>query len=281
MKITPKVRMNRLFRNGGCLDVALDHGVCNEPGFLAGLEDMGRVVDQLVGAGPDAIQMAYGQADLLQARPERDKPALVLRLDMGNPYNATRHKVMWAELQNAEDPVLPAVEMDAACVVVNLFMLPDEPDLFRQCVRNIARVRADCSRYGMPLMIEPLVMLPNEVRGGYQVDGDAEKIVTLVRLATEMGADIIKADPTEDPQDFHRVVEAARVPVLARGGGKEDLRRVLEKSAALIAQGAKGLVYGRNIYQHANPKAVVSALMAIIHDGADGAAAWEIYNRGA
>ena len=281
MKILSKVRMNRLFRNGGCLDVAVDHGVCNEPSFLNGLEDMPRVVEMLVGARPDAIQMTFGQADLLQSRPEHDKPALVMRLDMGNPYNATRHRVMWAELQNAADPVLPAVEMDAACVVVNLFMLPDEPELFRQCVQNIARVRADCSRYGMPLMIEPLVMLPNDVRGGYQVDGDAEKIVTLTRLATEMGADIIKADPTTNPDDFHRVVEAARVPVLARGGGKEDLRVVLEKSVALVAQGAKGLVYGRNIYQHANPKAVVAALMAIIHQGADGAAAWEVYNRGA
>ncbi len=280
MKITPKVRMNRLFRNGGCLDVAVDHGVCNEPSFLNGLEDMGHVVNMLVAARPDAIQMTYGQADLLQARPEHDKPALVMRLDMGNPYNATRHKVMWAELQNADDPVLPAVEMDAACVVVNLFMLPDEPDLFRQCVHNIARVRADCTRYGMPLMIEPLVMLPNDIRGGYQVDGDAEKIVTLTRLATEMGADIIKADPTTNSDDFHKVVEAARVPVLARGGGKEDLRVVLEKSAALVAQGAKGLVYGRNIYQHANPKAVVAALMAIIHNGATGADAWEVYNRG-
>lgn len=280
MKIAPKVRMNRLFRNGRCLDVAIDHGVCNEPSFLAGLEDMARVVDQLVAAGPDAIQMTTGQADLLQARPERDRPALVLRLDLGNTYNATRHRVMWAELQDAEDPVLPAVALDAACVVVNLFMLPDEPDLFRQCVRNIARVRPLCTRYGMPLMVEPLVMLPNELRGGYQVDGDADRIVTLVRLAAEMGADIIKADPTADPRDFHRVVEAARVPVLVRGGGREDLRAVLAKSADLIAQGARGLVYGRNVYQHADPKAVVAALMAIVHHGADGRAAWEIYSRG-
>lgn len=280
MKPTTKARMNRLFRNGGCLDVAVDHGVCNEPSFLAGLEDMGRVVDMLVAAGPDAIQMSYGQADLLQSRPGPGKPALVMRLDMGNPYNAVRHRTMWCELQYHDDPVLPAVAMDAACVVVNLFMLPDEPDLFRQCVANIARVRDGCTRYGMPLMIEPLVMLPNAVRGGYQVDGDAEKIVTLVRLAAEMGADVIKADPTTDPEDFHRVVEAARVPVLARGGGKEDLRVVLEKSARLVAQGAKGLVYGRNIYQHADPGAVVAALMAIIHEGADGAAAWEVYARG-
>jgi len=187
---------------------------------------------------------------------------------------------MWSQLQNYHDPIIGALEMDAACVVVNLFMLPDEPELFRQCVENISRVRADCHRFGMPLMIEPLVMLPNDVRGGYQVDGDAEKIVTLVRLASEMGADIIKADPTSNPQEFHRVIEAARCPVLVRGGGREDLRNVLAKSAALVAEGANGMVYGRNIYQHDNPKAVVAALMAIIHQGAGGEEAWDIYNRG-
>ncbi len=280
MRISTKARMNRMFTNGGCLDVAVDHGVCNEPSFLDGLEDMASVMNTLIAARPDAIQCAYGQADLLQSRPEKDKPALVMRIDMGNPYNDQRHRVMWSILQNADEPILGALEMDAAAVVVNLFMLPDEPELFRQCVANIARVRDACQRYGMPLMIEPLVMLPNDQRGGYQVDGDAEKIVTLVRLASEMGADIIKADPTANPQDFHRVIEAARVPVLVRGGGKEDLKTVLTKSAALMAQGAQGMVYGRNIYQHDNPKAVVSALKAMIHNKAGGEEAWDIYNRG-
>lgn len=280
MRLSPKSRMNRLFTNGGCLDVAVDHGVCNEPSFMVGLEDMAAVMNTLIDARPDAIQCAYGQADLLQARPEKDKPALVMRIDMGNPYNDHRHREMWSMLQNAEEPIIGALEMDAAAVVVNLFMLPDEPELFRQCVENISRVRAACVKYGMPLMIEPLVMLPNDVRGGYQVDGDADKIVTLVRLASEMGADIIKADPTQDPAEFHRVIEAARVPVLVRGGGKEDLKTVLKKSAALIAQGAQGMVYGRNIYQHDNPKAVVAALMAIIHDKASGEEAWDVYQNG-
>ena len=40
MRNNRKVRMNRLFGNGRCLDVAIDHGVCNEPSFLDGLEDM-------------------------------------------------------------------------------------------------------------------------------------------------------------------------------------------------------------------------------------------------
>ncbi len=280
MRDNRKVRMNRLFGNGRCLDVAIDHGVCNEPSFLDGLENMPAVVKALVDARPDAIQMNYGQADLLQDMPGKDKPALVMRIDMGNPYNRIRHRDMWAVLQNDAEPLVGALQMDAACVVVNLFMLPDEPDLFRQCVQNIARVRADCEKYGMPLMIEPLVMQPVTERGGYMVDGDAEKIVTLTRLAREMGADIVKADPTTNAEDFHRVVEAARCPVLVRGGGKEDLRAVFDKSAALMRQGAMGMVYGRNIYQHANPGAVVRGLMAIIHADAGGEEAFAVYQQG-
>ncbi|AGB73895.1 class I fructose-bisphosphate aldolase [Rhizobium tropici] len=280
MRNNSKVRMNRLFNGGRCLDVAIDHGVCNEPSFLNGLEDMPAVVETLVKAAPDAIQMNYGQADLLQNVAAKDKPALVMRIDMGNPYNRTRHRHMWAVLQNEAEPLIGAIEMDAACVVVNLFMLPDEPDLFRQCVQNIARVRADCDKYGLPLMIEPLVMQPVDTAGGYMVDGDADKIVTLTRLAREMGADIVKADPTTNAEDFHRVVEAARCPVLVRGGGKEDLRAVFDKSAALMRQGAVGMVYGRNIYQHANPSAVVRGLMAIIHDDASGEDAFALYQRG-
>lgn len=278
MYVTKKVRLNRLMKNGRCLDVAIDHGVCNEPSFMVGLEDVEAVVRSLVDAGPDAIQMNYGQSDVLQTMPGENRPALVMRVDMGNPYNKERHRAMWAVMQNETDAILPALRMDAACVVVNLFMLPDEPDLFRQCVQNISKLGNDCEKYGMPLMIEPLVMQPNSARGGYLVDGDTEKVTTLVRLARELGADIIKADPTDDPNDFHHVVQAARCPVLVRGGGKAELRTVFDNSAALMAQGAHGMVYGRNIYQHDNPKAVVAALMAMIHEGADGAAAWDIYS---
>ncbi|MGF1750484.1 class I fructose-bisphosphate aldolase [Vibrio cionasavignyae] len=277
MYLTSKVRMNRLFNQGRCLDVAIDHGVCNEPSFLDGLEDMSSVVNQLVEARPDAIQMNAGQADLLQNVDGKDKPALVMRIDLGNPYNAERHRHMWALLQNSEQPLIQALQMDAACVVVNLFMLPDEPDLFKQCVANISRVKAECEKYGMPLMVEPLVMQPNRQGQAYMVDGDCVKIVTLVRMARELGADIIKADPTAQAEDFHKVVEAARCPVLVRGGGREDIESVFSKARALLDQGALGMVYGRNIYQHPNPSRVVDALMAMIHNDASTTDAMNIY----
>ena len=271
--------MHRLFRpSGKCLDVAIDHGVFNEYGFLNGLDDIQAVVSALVAAGPDAIQMNYGQADVLQTMPG-PKPALVMRMDAGNPYNPQSHRVMFNVLACAEDPVLPAVRMDAACVVANLLLLPGEPDLHRQTIENIGRLRPLCDQYGMPLMIEPLVMRPNEERGGYQVNGDKKLIVALVRQARELGADIIKADPTEHVEDYHEVVSAARCPVLVRGGGKESVEKVFLTAHAFLQQGAHGLVYGRNIYQHANPAGIVEAFLGLIHDGLTAQQAWEIYTR--
>ena len=73
----------------------------------------------------------------------------------------------------------------------------------------------------MPMMVEPLVFKENQDAGGYMVNGDEEKIMPLVRQAVELGADIIKADPTDDVSQYHRVVEVAgEIPVLVRGGGK-------------------------------------------------------------
>lgn len=276
-----KVRLNRLFNTSGkCLDVAVDHGIFNEYDFLAGLENMSEVIAQLVEAGPDAIQMNIGQSDVLQAISGKNKPALVLRVDIGNPYNPTTHEVMYNILQDENNPILGALQMDAACIVCNLLLLPGEPDLHRQTVRNIGLLRNECDKYEMPLMIEPLVMRINDTRGGYQSDGNKELMVPLVRQARELGADVIKADPTDNPEDYHEVIEAARCPVLVRGGGKADLKTVFEKSYAFLQQGAKGLVYGRNIYQHPDPTLITNALMAMIHRDATPAEAWDIYQGG-
>lgn len=273
-----KVRLNRfLAADGRCLDVAIDHGVFNEYSFLAGLEDMPAVVRALVDAGPDAIQMNIGQADLLQGIPGPRKPALVLRTDVGNLYNPTTHAVMFNQLVHWEEPIIGAIKADAAAVVCNLLLMPGQPDLHRQTVLNAARLRAVCERYGMPLMIEPLVLRANEQQGGYQVNGDKKLIVPLVRQARELGADVIKADPTDHPEDYHEVIAAARCPVLVRGGGRKPIETVFTEAAAFLAQGAHGLVYGRNIYQHPNPGRIVAAFMAMIHEGATAERALAIY----
>jgi class I fructose-bisphosphate aldolase len=261
-------RLNRLFnpRTGRCFDVAIDHGFFNEGSFLAGIEDLPKAVATLVAAAPDALQLTVGQAPHLQRIPVRGKPALVLRTDVANVYGTRLPRTLFSRM--IDDPVGQALRLDAACVVVNLLCIPDQPELADQCLRNILLLKPACDRYAMPLMVEPLVFQPNARAGGYMVDGDPAKIIPLVRQAVELGADIIKADPTDDVSIYRRVIETAGgVPVLVRGGGRAPEAEILSRTAALMRQGASGIVYGRNIIQHPNPAAITRALMAVVHEG--------------
>ncbi len=266
--MTIDYRMARLFAaDGKCFDVAVDHGFFGEYRFLAGIENMPQVVSTLIDANPDAIQLSVGQAPLLQAIPGKAKPALVLRTDIANLYGTKLPRSLFSRM--IHEPLEQALRLDAACVVANLFMLPDQPDVWDQCVQNIMALKPQCERYGMPLMIEPLVMQTISGQGGYSVDGDIEKMIPLVRQAIELGADIIKADPADDTSQYHRIVEmAAGKPVLVRGGGKVSDTEILARTYELMRQGAKGIVYGRNVIQHAKPAAITRALMAVVHDDA-------------
>jgi DhnA family fructose-bisphosphate aldolase class Ia len=262
-------RLNRLFnaKSGRCFDVAVDHGFFNQPGFLQGIEDMRKVIATLVDAAPDAIQLTLGQARHLQEIRGRQKPSLVLRTDVANIYGRELPESRFSLM--IEETMLQAVRVDAACVCVNLFQIPGAPEVHAQCVQNILRLKPQADYYGMPMMVEPLVFRPNTEAGGYMVNGDLTTIMHLVRQAVELGADIIKADPTDDVSLYHKVVEtAAGIPVLVRGGGRVSDREILERTEGLLQQGAAGIVYGRNVIQHPSPKGITTALMAMVHDHA-------------
>lgn len=266
--MSTQYRLNRLFNpiTKRCFDVAVDHGVFGEQEFHLGIENLPRAVQTLVAAAPDAIQLSPGMSRLLQALPVRPKPALVMRTDPANCYGRRLPTQSFAFA--VDEAVETAVRLDAACIVVNLLRVPGADELTEYTLRSIAKLKPVCERHAMPLMIEPLVFMPNEKSGGYMSDGDLKKILGLVRQAVEMGADVIKADPTTHTADYHQVIEtAAGVPVLVRGGGKVSDREILVRTEELLAQGASGIVYGRNVIQHPKPAAITQALMALLHEG--------------
>jgi DhnA family fructose-bisphosphate aldolase class Ia len=270
------IRLKRLFNNGRCFDIAVDHGFFGEATFLAGIENMSAAVDTLIGAAPDAIQLTIGQAKLLQNHPNPHKPALVLRTDVANVYGKVIPDHLFSIL--LEDPVLQAVRLDAAIVVVNLLDLPGRPELRDTCIKNVMKLKAQCEHYGMPLMVEPLVM-KDATAGGYTSDGKLEKVVALVRQAIELGADVIKADPTDIAADYHHVIQTAgSVPVLVRGGGRVSDEELLNRTAEVLKQGAAGIVYGRNIIAHPKPVKMTQALMSMLHKGTSAAEALKMVN---
>lgn len=262
-------RLNRLFNNKSrkCFDVAIDHGFFNEFGFLNSIENVEDAIAVVVKANPDAIQLTTGQAKYLQRILGKQKPSLVLRTDVANVYGKSLQKKSFSLM--LEDCVEQAIRLDATCMCVNLFQIPGAPEVTEECIKNILKLKPKSDFYGMPIMIEPLVFRPNEEAGGYMVDGDVKKIAPLVRQAVELGADIIKADPTDDVSEYHKIIEiAGDVPILVRGGGRASDEEILRRTEKLMEQGVSGIVYGRNVIQHPNPAGITKALMAIVHDGA-------------
>jgi class I fructose-bisphosphate aldolase len=131
-------------------------------------------------------------------------------------------------------------------------------------IREYQRVRQDCERLGMPLV---MWAYPRgraiEAKGG---KGSLFAQDYAARVAEEMGADVVKLhEPTPDsdrtpepyrslredgPARVRRVVRSAgRVLVLFSGGEKDDRdERVVEKVRLYMEGGATGVMFGRNMW---------------------------------
>src|SRR5437588_2800310 len=146
-------RLNRLFnaKSNRCFDIAIDHGFFNERGFLQGIENLEKSIKTLVAAAPDAIQLTVGQAHYLQSLPGKEKPALVLRTDVANVYGTQLPRALFSRIIG--NAVEQAIRLDATCVVVNLFRIPGQPEVTDQCIENILKIKPDCERWCVPLMI--------------------------------------------------------------------------------------------------------------------------------
>ncbi len=99
MRINSKVRMNRLFNGGRCLDVAIDHGVCNEPILPERLENMGvRGEDTHPRRPPHAIQITTPGRSAAGSARERTSRRSSCASTWAIPITASAHRDMWAVL---------------------------------------------------------------------------------------------------------------------------------------------------------------------------------------
>ncbi|MSR14184.1 MAG: aldolase [Gammaproteobacteria bacterium] len=260
------VRLNRLFHaDGRCVILSFDHGLFAEPSWLEGLLDLASIIRSHAGEQPDGMTLPSGGARHLQAITDHRKPSLLLRADTSNAYLAQRPERMF-DLPVAQ-AVQRAVMLDAACVVSSLLTFPGQEQLTRDCWVNLDLLRSQCDTVGMPLMIEILAMTDNA--GVPLIETSAAVIAPLVRLAKEIGADIIKVDPAEPVGEFAKLVDAAAgVPVLASGGIKAPDAEVLARTSTLMSAGASGIVYGRNVMWAEHPTRMTRALLQIVHGGA-------------
>lgn len=252
--------------SGKCINIALDLGIFGMRSFAKGIENLATALPEILAGQPDAIQLNPGGLKIFNSLKIETNIAIALRLDVTNVYEAREIEHPWntANVATLRD----AFDKRVSCVVLNLLNLDDNARLQEQCIQNIQLIGAKCRDENIPLMVEPLVMTAKAGSGSSSL-GDVDKITALVRQAVELGADLIKVDPTSPMQDFNQVVEmASGVPVLVRGGGQVTPRELLERTHIAIGSGASGVVYGRNVVQHPTPSIFIKSIRAVVHENA-------------
>jgi class I fructose-bisphosphate aldolase len=202
-----------------------------------------------------AIALGVGLADKYMQGYEGRIP-LILKLN-GKTNIADDAEAVSPAFATVED----AVRLGADAVGYTVYVGSPRQDVE---IRAFGRVRQECERLGMPLVVWAYPRGRDvEAKGG---KGSLYAQDYAARAAEELGADVVKlhepaADPGASPEPYRslredgparlrRVVRSAgRVMVLFSGGVKQDDdAAVLRKVKLYMECGATGVMFGRNMW---------------------------------
>lgn len=247
-------RVERLFhRDGRSLVVAIDHGLFF--GAMNGISNFGETATRLIEGGVDAIQLSPAMVRFVALEKLKSVP-IIARLDTTN---------LWRDRPLAEKGVhklvfspVAAASMDAQAVVVYLLLGGENEG---ESIEVVSGTTRDAHALGLPVVVEPL-----SIKGMGEPMQNARELLNASRIAVELGADILKVDYTGDVDTFRQLTEACPVPVLLRGGPKKASEdETLQMISDAMEAGARGIVFGRNIWQSQNVQATLSKYLALVH----------------
>lgn len=254
---------DKFFNNGKTVILPIDHGTVipvpelNNAGKL--IEDVSPFVDGFV----VNFGLARAYSEQLEGkgicfRTDVYKPTYKTNLDHGSYRSFT-----------ADD----ALSVGANAVMNMCYTNHQSEDrIYREC----ASLVSECIDSELPVILESLpfgIGKPN--------DYTFENISFAVRMAAELGADVIKtAFPIDaDVNDFRKIIDGSFVPVVVLGGAAmgDDIA-LLKMVKMSMDSGASGVAVGRNVWQHENPTLVAKSLHAIVHEDASIEQALKILN---
>ena len=242
-------RLSRISTDGQYLIVPMDHGITI--GAVQGLKNIESTIDAITAGGADAVLTQKGIAP--RVHPNKNDAGYIVHLNGSTAIGPDEDD------KRPTGTVKEAVRVGADAVSFHINVGSDyEPDQLTE----LAEVTSEAAEYGMP------VLAMAYARGPDIDENDPEALGHAVRLAEELGADVVKTSYSGDPESFEHVVESTRLPVVIAGGSRGSDRETIEMVRGTVDAGGSGVSMGRSIFQHEDPGAITRAIAAILHDDA-------------
>ncbi len=266
MNIGKKIRLRRIINPNSkrTFMLAMDHGFSY--GQLPGLENVAtRLRDIKVGEDtPNAVIVHQGIVpDIAPLLAESRELGLVVHLSGSTSLSSdSNDKRLVCSVEQAA-----RLGADAVSVHVNLGARTES-----QMVTDLGMVSQACQQSGMPLLA---MMYPRgeNIKDPYQPD----YIGHAIRVAVEMGVDIVKTNYTGEVESFSRILEHIDTPVVIAGGPKADSEyQMFQMLHDALQAGAAGVSFGRNIFQSNRANRIAKAAGSLIHQNASVQGAMEI-----
>jgi fructose-bisphosphate aldolase/2-amino-3,7-dideoxy-D-threo-hept-6-ulosonate synthase len=246
-----KKRLRQIFRDDNkSVIIPMDHGLTEGP--IKGLTDMQVIVDKIRRGHADAVVVHKGVARHV----DTGRMGLIVHLTGSTNISLEpNRKVAVSSLEEAF-----RLGADAVSVHINI-----GSEREHEMLQTVGRISDECDRFSMPLLA---MMYPRGPK--ITSEHDPHLVKHAARVATELGADIIKTVYTGSTESFREVTKSCPIPIVIAGGLKTETERdFLQNVHEAMEAGGAGVSIGRNVFQHKNPTGMVKALNAIVHRNLD------------
>jgi fructose-bisphosphate aldolase/2-amino-3,7-dideoxy-D-threo-hept-6-ulosonate synthase len=243
------IRLNRILRDGKMVCIPMDHGITNGP--ISGLENVHEVIYDYQDAGLTCVLINKG---IIKSMPRAPKIGLIAHLSASTVLGPSPNRKVL--IGNVEE----AIRLGADAVSIHLNIgSKEEPEM----LQKLGIISDQCDEWSVPLVA---MMYP---RGESVKDPHDPGIVAhAARIGAEGGADMVKTVYTGDIDSFRNVVKSCPVPIVIAGGPKATSdAEIMQLCYDAMEAGAKGITFGRNIFQHKDPFMIIRLLKEIVISG--------------
>ncbi|WP_262175621.1 2-amino-3,7-dideoxy-D-threo-hept-6-ulosonate synthase [Haloarcula laminariae] len=257
MNAGTRARLDRIGTDSRYVVVPMDHGLTL--GATQGLKDLESTVDAITRGGADAVLTQRGVAD--RVHPNLNGAGYIAHLNGSTTIGPDENdKRMTGSVEDAIRAGADAVSMH-----INVGSVHE-----REQIEQLAELTSDAERYGLPVLAMAYARGPDIDSAA---DDYNQAVGHAVRLAEELGADVVKTGYTGDAESFQHVVESTSLPVLIAGGSKGTDEETLSMVRGAMDAGASGISMGRSIFQHDEPGKIARAVASVVHDDSEAEAA--------